>query len=254
MILPQGFRSAKHRGRRRFPRASPRVIWLRPHLEDQRSSVDQVRVLKPRLVERLAFQRSGYIPGRNREHFSSRQPSAELGGLPGSGSEGIDTRQNVRPASTYFPLDSPSRRRHYFAMNWVSWAVLSAFFAGLTAILSKIGVTNVNSNLATAVRTIIIVACAWALALFTTNLKELGDFSKRTWAFLILSGLSTCVSWLCYFRALQLGEASRVAPVDKLSVVFTIGLAALFLGEPINWQQWTGGRLIFIGAIVLAIG
>lgn len=136
-------------------------------------------------------------------------------------------------------------------MNWFVWALLSAFFAGLTAILAKVGVEHVNSNLATAIRTVVILIFAWAVALFTKT-QPLCSIEKRTWVFLILSGFATSLSWLCYFRALQLGEASRVAPVDKLSVVIAIALAAIFLHEHLTWHHWAGGLLIFTGAVVLA--
>ena len=138
-------------------------------------------------------------------------------------------------------------------MNWIVWALLSAGFAGLTAILAKIGVSGVNSHLATAVRTTVVLVFTWAIALVAAKPSEIMTMSKRTWLFLALSGVATGLSWLCYFRALQLGEASRVAPVDKLSVLFVIGLAALFLGEKITWQHALGGGLIALGAIVLAI-
>src|ERR1700757_2697099 len=136
-------------------------------------------------------------------------------------------------------------------MNWFIWALLSAVFAGLTAVLAKVGVENVNSNLATAIRTVVILIFAWSVALFTKS-QSLSSIGKRTWIFLILSGIATGLSWLCYFRALQLGEASRVAPVDKLSVVVAIVLAAIFLHERLTWHQWIGGALILSGAIVLA--
>jgi transporter family protein len=137
-------------------------------------------------------------------------------------------------------------------MNWFYWALLSAFFAGLTAILAKIGVAGINSNLATAVRTTVVLVFTWGIALATADTALLRTFSKRTWVFLVLSGLATGLSWLCYFRALQLGQASQVAPVDKLSVVFAIALAAIVLREHLTWQHWTGGSLILAGAIVLA--
>jgi transporter family protein len=137
-------------------------------------------------------------------------------------------------------------------MNWFYWALLSAFFAGLTAICAKVGVAEVNSNLATAIRTSFIVVFTWGIALATTSPHALLTLSRRTWLFLVLSALATGLSWLCYFRALQLGEASRVAPVDKLSVVFVIVLAALFLRERVTWQHCIGGLMITGGAIVLA--
>ena len=136
-------------------------------------------------------------------------------------------------------------------MNWFIWALLSALFAGITAILAKVGVQNVNSNLATAIRTVVILFFTCAIALVTKH-ESISTIERRTWIFLILSGLATGMSWLCYFRALQLGEASQVAPVDKLSVVIAIALAAIFLHEHVTWQHWLGGLLIFTGAIVLA--
>jgi len=139
-------------------------------------------------------------------------------------------------------------------MNWISWALLSAFFAGLTAILAKVGVAGVDSNLATALRTTVVLVFTWAIALTGNSLASLGALSGRTLLFLALSGIATGLSWLCYFRALQLGPASRVAPVDKLSVVFAIALAALVLGEPLSWRQYLGGALIAAGAIILACG
>src|SRR5947209_3797765 len=121
-------------------------------------------------------------------------------------------------------------------MNWLPWAVLSAFFAGITAVLAKKGVEGVDSNLATAIRTSVVVVFSWLIVLLATPAvsRSLSHLSRRTWIFLALSGLATGFSWLCYFRALQLGPASRVAPVDKLSVVFAIVLAALVLQEKIG--------------------
>lgn len=136
-------------------------------------------------------------------------------------------------------------------MSWFTWALLSAFFAGLTAVLAKVGVAHVDSNLATAIRTVVILVFAWSVAIATNN-QSMATIGRRTWLFLILSGIATGLSWLCYFRALQLGEASRVAPVDKLSVVIAIALAAIFLHEKLTWHQWAGGLLIFSGAVVLA--
>src|SRR5271156_5609846 len=136
-------------------------------------------------------------------------------------------------------------------MNWVFWACLSALFAGLTAILAKIGVKDVDSNLATAIRTVVILIFAWAVALFRTT-QSLTEVSSRAWLFLVLSGLATGASWLCYFRALQLGPASQVAPVDKLSLVFVIVLAWLFLGEPLTWKTVIGGTMVVAGVLTLA--
>lgn len=137
-------------------------------------------------------------------------------------------------------------------MNWLSWALLSALFAGVTAILAKIGVTGVDSNLATAVRTTVVLVFTWSIAFVTSKPAAVFELNRRTWVFLVLSGLATGISWLCYFRALQLGEASRVAPVDKLSVFFAIALAIIFLREQLTWHQWIGGALVVAGTVVLA--
>ena len=137
-------------------------------------------------------------------------------------------------------------------MSWLGWALLSAFFAGITAILAKVGVADINSHLATAVRTTVVLVFTWSIALAVAPRGALGHISRHTWVFLALSGLATGLSWLCYFRALQLGEASRVAPIDKLSVAFAIVLAAIFLKEPLTWHQCMGGGLILLGALVLA--
>lgn len=138
-------------------------------------------------------------------------------------------------------------------MTWLFWALLSALFAGLTAILAKIGVAGVDSNLATAVRTSVVLVFAWGVALATCPANAMAGFSRRTWLFLVLSGLATGLSWLCYFRALKLGEASKVAPIDKLSVVFVLIFAAMFLGESLSWRTGLGGGLIVAGAVVLAL-
>jgi transporter family protein len=129
--------------------------------------------------------------------------------------------------------------------------LLSALFAGLTAVLAKVGVKDVDADLATAIRTSVILVFTWALA-FWRSAQPLGSISPKAWLFLVLSGLATGASWLCYFRALKLGEASRVAPIDKLSVVVAMALAALFLHELLTWQHYLGGALIVSGAIVLS--
>src|SRR6266480_2698614 len=138
-------------------------------------------------------------------------------------------------------------------MNWLHWALLSALFAGLTAVLAKAGVKGIDSNLATAIRTVVILIFAWSIAL-SRGFDTLSKATTRTWLFLILSGLATGASRLCYFRALQLGDASKVAPVDKLSVVVAIVFAALFLREQLTWQHYLGGGLIVSGTVVLAWG
>ncbi len=136
-------------------------------------------------------------------------------------------------------------------MNWLIWALLSALFAGLTAVLAKAGVQDVDSNLATAIRTVVILIFAWGVALIAKT-QSITAVGRRAWIFLILSGIATGLSWLCYFRALQLGQASQVAPVDKLSVVVAIALAAIFLREHLTWHHWVGGLLIVAGAAVVA--
>ena len=138
-------------------------------------------------------------------------------------------------------------------MNWMHWALLSALFAGLTAVLAKVGVKDIDSNLATAIRTVVILIFAWAIAP-SRGLEPLMKATSRTWLFLALSGLATGASWLCYFRALQLGDASKVAPVDKLSVVVAMVLAVLFLGEETTWRHWVGGGLIVFGSVLIALG
>lgn len=138
-------------------------------------------------------------------------------------------------------------------MNWLTWSLLSAFFAGLTAIFAKLGVANIGSNLATAIRTCVVLVLVWAIAIATREAGAITALGRRHWLFLILSGLATGLSWLCYFRALQLGEASRVAPIDKLSVVFVLLFAALFLHEPITWKSACGICLIAGGGVLLAL-
>lgn len=137
-------------------------------------------------------------------------------------------------------------------MNWVVWALLSAAFAGITAILAKVGVEHVDSNLATAIRTTVVLFITWAIALAAAPSGPISMPGRRTMLFLALSGVATGLSWICYFRALQLGEASRVAPIDKLSVVFAIVLAGIFLRERLTWHQAVGGMLIVAGSLVIA--
>src|SRR5437660_1782349 len=139
-------------------------------------------------------------------------------------------------------------------MTWLTWSLLSAFFAALTAILAKLGVAGVDANLATAVRTSVVVIFTCLLAYMTRPAGGGHAFSDRTWLFLVLSGLATGLSWLCYFHALQVGPASRVAPIDKLSVAMVILFAALFLGEKLTLAKGVGGILIVAGAIVIALG
>ncbi len=137
-------------------------------------------------------------------------------------------------------------------MSWVFWALLSALFAAGTAILAKIGVAGIDSNYATAIRTSVVVVFTWAIAFATRGSSSFVSPSGKTWLFLGLSGIATGLSWLCYFHALQIGPASRVAPVDKLSVVLVILCSALFLGEALTWPKVLGGLLIFAGVVVVA--
>jgi transporter family protein len=137
-------------------------------------------------------------------------------------------------------------------MNWLPWALLSAAFAGATAVLAKTGVEDIDSNLATAVRTTVVLVFAWGVALLTNPPSALTALPRRAWLYLLLSGLATGLSWLCYFRALKLGPVAKVAPVDKLSVVFVLVFAAVFLGEPLTWRTGFGGALITAGAVMLA--
>jgi transporter family protein len=139
-------------------------------------------------------------------------------------------------------------------MSWLVFALLSAVAAAATAILGKVGVSGVNSNLATAIRTVVILVFAWGIVFATGEHRELGNISGRTLLFLALSGLATGLSWLFYFRALQLGNASQVAPVDKLSVVLVVIFAAVFLGESLSWQLAAGVALIAAGTILVAVG
>jgi transporter family protein len=138
-------------------------------------------------------------------------------------------------------------------MEWLLWALLSALFAGATAVLAKAGVAEINSNLATAIRTTVILLFTWLLALLTTERGELAAISWKAWFFLVLSGLATGLSWLCYFRALQLGEVSQVAPIDKLSVVVAIALSFLFFGERLSPREGMGVALIVVGGLLLAL-
>lgn len=137
--------------------------------------------------------------------------------------------------------------------GWQVWAVMSAGFAALTAIFAKVGIENVNSDFATFIRTIVILVVVAALLFVTKEWQSPSSISARTYVFLTLSGLATGASWLCYFRALKIGEASRVAPVDKLSVVLVAVFAFVFLEERLSGLHWTGVALIAAGAVLLAI-
>lgn len=136
---------------------------------------------------------------------------------------------------------------------WKYYALLSAFFAALTAIFAKIGVKDINSDLATAIRTMVILLITWGIVLFGNHLGEVKCIPRHTWLFLILSGAATGLSWLFYFKALQVGDVSRVAPIDKLSVVITICLSFLFLKEPVSLRVVIGALLITAGSIVMLV-
>ncbi len=136
---------------------------------------------------------------------------------------------------------------------WFVFALLSAIFAALTSILAKVGIDGVNSNLATAIRTVVVVVMAWGMVFITNTQNGITDISKKSWLFLILSGLATGASWLCYYRALQIGEASKVVPVDKLSVVITLILAFVFLHEKFTVKSLIGCVLIGIGTLIMVL-
>ena len=136
---------------------------------------------------------------------------------------------------------------------WMIFAVLSAVFAALTSILAKIGIEGVNSNLATAIRTIVVVIMAWGMVFLTHSQNGLAEISKKSWIFLILSGLATGASWLCYYKALQMGDASKVVPIDKMSVVITLILAFVFLHEQFTAKSLIGCILIGAGTLIMVL-
>ena len=136
---------------------------------------------------------------------------------------------------------------------WFTFAILSAIFAALTSILAKIGIDGVNSNLATAIRTVVVVIMAWGMVFLTNTQGGITEISKKSWIFLILSGLATGASWLCYYRALQIGEASKVVPIDKLSVVITLVLAFVFLHEKMTPKSVIGCILIGVGTLIMVL-
>ena len=136
---------------------------------------------------------------------------------------------------------------------WFVFALLSAIFAALTSILAKVGIEGVNSNLATAIRTVVVVVMAWGMVFLTNSQNGIAEISKRSWLFIILSGLATGASWLCYYRALQLGDASKVVPIDKLSVVITLVLAFVFLHEQFTTKSLIGCILIGIGTMIMVL-
>ena len=136
---------------------------------------------------------------------------------------------------------------------WFAFALLSAIFAALTSILAKVGIDGVNSNLATAIRTVVVVVMAWGMVILTNAQKGLSEIGIKSWIFLVLSGLATGASWLCYYKALQMGEASKVVPIDKLSVVITLVLAFVFLHEQFTYKSLIGCILIGIGTLVMVL-
>ena len=136
---------------------------------------------------------------------------------------------------------------------WFLLALGSAVFAALTSILAKVGIEGVNSNLATAIRTFVVLAMAWGMVFLTGSQGGISAISRKSWLFLILSGLATGASWLCYYRALQIGEASKVVPIDKLSVVITLVLAFVFLHENFTWKSGLGAVLIAAGTLVMVL-
>lgn len=136
---------------------------------------------------------------------------------------------------------------------WVLFAILSAVFAALTSILAKIGISGVNSNLATAIRTVVVVFMAWGIVFITNAQSGIDDINRKSWLFLILSGLATGASWLFYYRALQMGDASKVASIDKLSVVITLILAFIFLNEQLTLKSMLGCLLIVVGSLLMIL-
>lgn len=136
---------------------------------------------------------------------------------------------------------------------WLVFAILSAVFAAATSILAKIGINNVQSNLATAIRTIVVVLFAWVMVFLTKQQGGISEISRKSWIFLILSGLATGASWLCYYKALQMGQASKVVPIDKLSVVITLVLAVVFLHEQFTWKSVVGAILVTAGTILMVL-
>ena len=136
---------------------------------------------------------------------------------------------------------------------WLLYALLSAVFAAATSLLAKAGIDGVNSHLATAIRTAVVLVMAWGMVFLTGTQSGIGDISRRSWLFLILSGAATGLSWLCYYKALQLGEVTKVVPIDKLSVVITLVLAFLFFHEDFTWKSALGTILITAGTLIMVI-
>ncbi|MBR5307847.1 MAG: EamA family transporter [Clostridia bacterium] len=136
---------------------------------------------------------------------------------------------------------------------WLILAILSSVFAALTSILAKIGISDVNSTLATAIRTVVVLIMAWGMVFISGAHNGISSISTKSWIFLILSGLATGASWLCYYRAIQLGEVSKVVPIDKMSIVLTLILAAVFLHEAFTWKTAIGAALITAGTVFMVV-
>ncbi len=153
----------------------------------------------------------------------------------------------------YAKIDLTNRESAEALHMWFVFAVLSAVFASLTSILAKVGIEGVNSNLATAIRTVVVMIMAWGMVFITNTQGGISGISRKSWIFLILSGLATGASWLCYYRALQIGDASKVVPIDKLSVVITLILAFVFLHEEFTAKSLIGCILIAVGTLVMVL-
>jgi len=159
----------------------------------------------------------------------------------------------VKPIQSELTAATGARREMSLTSNWLFWALLSATFAALTAIFAKVGIEHIDSDLATFIRTIVILVSLGLILAARGTFTEAGPVSARTWTFLVLSGLATGASWLCYFRALKLGDAAQVAPIDKLSVVLVALFAVTFLGESLTPLKWLGIALIGLGAVIIAL-
>ncbi len=155
--------------------------------------------------------------------------------------------------SAFFAAERGIINQGEYDCMWMLFAFLSAIFAALTSILAKVGIEGVNSNLATALRTVVVLAMAWGMVFITGAQNGIGSISRKSWLFLILSGLATGASWLCYYHALQMGEASKVVPIDKLSVVITLVMAFVFLHEQFTWKSGLGAVLITAGTLVMVL-
>ncbi len=174
-------------------------------------------------------------------------------GVPQNGGSSGDDRQGHIRADVTVVIGTANRNICGETNMWLVYAILSAVFAALTSILAKVGIEGVNSNLATGIRTIVVLAMAWMMVFITNAQGGITDISKRSWLFIILSGLATGASWLCYYKAIQMGEASKVVPLDKMSVVLTLLLAFVFLHEQFTWKSAVGSLLITAGTLFMVI-